>query len=123
MQFLVGNGMLAFGVFFVICLFLYLSFRTSKKAGDEDSYAEVFAVTLDSSLAGEDISVFINDSLLVNKKMDGMELSFKVKKFAEESVLMVVDNKTESITPLNLNPHGCRVEVLKKENKMVIEER
>ena len=30
-QFMVGNGLLAFGVFFIVCLFLYLGFRSQKK--------------------------------------------------------------------------------------------
>ena len=30
-QFMVGNGLLAFGVFFIVCLFLYLGFVSVRK--------------------------------------------------------------------------------------------
>ena len=123
MQFLIGNGVLAFGVFFVICLFLYLSFRTPRKAGEEDSYGEIYAIELNGNLAGEDISVYVNDSLLYNNVMDGVTRGFKVKRFADESVLMVVKNKTEDMTPMNLDMKGAKLEILKKDNKIVIETR
>ena len=120
MQFLVGNGILAFGIFFVVCLFLYLSFRTPVKAGDETAFKDMYAVELDPSLNGEYISVYINDSLLFDNKMDGISRSFKVKRFAEESALMVVDKQTDNIVPCNLDAEGCSVTVLKEENRFVI---
>ena len=32
-QFMIGNGLLAFGVFFIVFLFLYLGFRSQRKEG------------------------------------------------------------------------------------------
>jgi len=40
-----------------------------------------------------------------------------VKRFAEESTLMVVDNHTDEITPFNLNPEGSQIAVEKKKRQ------
>ena len=42
-QFMVGNGILAFGVFFIVCLFLYLGFRFQKKEG-EKAFQDMYTV-------------------------------------------------------------------------------
>ena len=47
----------------------------------------------------------------------------EIKRFAEDNVLMVVDNKTDKTTPFNLNPEGSRVEVKKSGDVIYILER
>ena len=44
-QFMIGNGILAFGVFFIVCLFLYLGFRNQSKSNDkEKTFAGIYTV-------------------------------------------------------------------------------
>ncbi|WP_455666695.1 hypothetical protein [Phocaeicola sp.] len=117
-QFMVGNGMLAFGVFAVIIIFLYMSFRFQRKADRVQTYEGVYNIELANSFAGDSIAVYINDSLLLNQTMPDATLKLEVTRFAEDNVLMVVDNKTDKTTPFNLNPKGSRVEV-KKSGEMV----
>lgn len=120
-QFMVGNGILAFGVFFIVCLFLYLGFRFQKKDG-EQAFQDIYTVCVEKSMAGDSISVYINDSLLMNQTMTDADRKFQVCRFAEESMLMVVDNQTEEITPFNLNPKGSLIRIQKKNGKIFIEE-
>lgn len=120
-QFMVGNGILAFGVFFIVCLFLYLGFRFQKKDG-EQAFQDIYTVCVEKSMAGDSISVYINDSLLMNQTMKDADRKFQVRRFAEESMLMVVDNQTEEITPFNLNPKGSLIRIQKKNGKIFIEE-
>ena len=117
-QFMVGNGMLAFGVFAVIIIFLYMSFRFQRKADRVQTYEGVYNIELANSFAGDSIAVYINDSLLLSQTMPDATLKLEVTRFAEDNVLMVVDNKTDKTTPFNLNPKGSRVEV-KKSGEMV----
>ena len=117
-QFMVGNGMLAFGVFAVIIIFLYMSFRFQRKADRVQTYEGVYNIELANSFAGDSIAVYINDNLLLNQTMPDATLKLEVTRFAEDNVLMVVDNKTDKTTPFNLNPKGSRVEV-KKSGEMV----
>lgn len=120
-QFMVGNGILAFGVFFIVCLFLYLGFRFQKKDG-EKAFQDIYTVCIEKSMAGDSISVYVNDSLLMNQTMSESDMKFQIRRFAEESMLMVVDNCTEEITPFNLNPKGSIVRIQKKNGKIFIEE-
>lgn len=122
-QFMVGNGMLAFGVFAVIIIFLYMSFRFQRKADKVQTYEGVYAIELANSFAGDSIAVYLNDSLLLNRTMPDASLKLEVNRFAEENVLMVVDNRTDKTTPFNLNPKGGRVEVEKSGDMIYILEK
>ena len=122
-QFMIGNGMLAFGVFAVIIIFLYMSFRFQRKADKVQTYEGVYNIELANSFAGDSIAVYLNDSLLLDQTMPDATLKLEVKRFAEDNVLMVVDNKTDKTTPFNLNPKGSRVEVKKSGDVIYILER
>lgn len=123
-QFMIGNGILAFGVFFIVCLFLYLGFRNQRKTpGQEQAFAGNYTIELTGSFAGDSVSVYINDSLLLNRTLDDANLKFQVARFAEENMLMVVDNRTESVTPFNLNPEGSFIRIEKRNGKVFIEEK
>ena len=123
-QFMIGNGILAFGVFFIVCLFLYLGFRNQSKSNDkEKTFAGIYTVEIADSFTGDSLSVYINDSLLFNSNIGDAAVKFQVKRFAEESTLMVVDNHTDEIIPFNLNPEGSRVEVKKSGDVIYILER
>ena len=116
-QFMIGNGILAFGVFFIVCLFLYLSFRTSKTDKTKVS-SDLYTIQIGNSFAGDSISVYVNDSLLLNCTMGSTALTLHVNRFA----LMIVDNKSDEITPFSLNPKGSIVNVEKENGKIAIKE-
>lgn len=120
-QFMIGNGILAFGVFFIVCLFLYLSFRTSKTDKTKVS-SDLYTIQIGNSFAGDSISVYVNDSLLLNCTMGSTALTLQVNRFAEENALMIVDNKSDEITPFSLNPKGSIVNVEKGNGKIAIKE-
>ena len=110
---MIGNGMLAFGVFAVIVIFLYMSFRFQRKADKVQTYEGVYHIELAGDFAGDSIAVYLNDSLLLDRTMTDASLKLEIERFAEDNVLMVVDNRTDKATPFNLNPKGSRVEVKK----------
>ena len=122
-QFMIGNGILAFGVFFIVCLFLYLGFRNQSKSNDkEKTFAGIYTVEIADSFTGDSLSVYINDSLLMNRTMPDAEVKLQVNRFADESALMIVDNRNEEITPFSLNVKGSLVTVDKKNGKIFFEE-
>lgn len=110
---MVGNGILAFAVFAVIMIFLYMSFRFQRKAGKIHTYDEVYHIEVSKEFAGDSIAIYINDSLLLNRTMPDAILLLDIHRFAEDNVLMVVDNRTDQTTPFNLNPEGGHIEVKK----------
>lgn len=122
-QFMIGNGILAFGVFFIVCLFLYLGFRGQAKNNDKaQNFDDLYAIEITNSFTGDSLSVYINDSLLFNSTIGNTAIKFQIKRFAEESTLMVVDNHTDEMTPFNLSSKGSMVEIQKKNGKTFIQE-
>lgn len=122
-QFMIGNGILAFGVFFIVCLFLYLGFRGQSKGNEKHKTFEgLYVIEIANSFSGDSLSVYINDSLLFNSTLGNSSVKFQVKRFAEESTLMVVDNRTDEVTPFNLNTEGSQVQIQKKNGKTFIQE-
>ena len=119
---MIGNGILAFGVFLIVCLFLYLGVRSQRKNNGEQSFEGIYTICVAGSFSGDSLSVYVNDSLLMNRKMSDAEVKLQINRFAEENMLMVVDNRTEEITPFNLSPKGSQVKVQKKNGKVFIEE-
>ena len=54
--------------------------------------------------------------------MGSTAFTLQVNRFAEENALMIVDNKSDEITPFSLNPKGSIVNVAKKDGKISIQE-
>jgi len=110
-NFMILNGVLVFAVFIVVILFLYLSFKLKRDAEKIITYEGKYEIALSKDFAGQSLSIYVNDSLLLNQVMPDSVLHLCVDKFAEESVLMIVDNNTDNTTPFNLNPEGSKVTV------------
>lgn len=105
-QFMVGNGILAFAVIFVVVIFVYMSMRLQRQKEEERHFIETYTVSLAKGFAGDSVSVFINDSLLMNKVIREEPVHLKVGRFAEQSALMIVDNVTEKVSTFDLSEKG-----------------
>ena len=101
-QFMVGNGILAFAVIFVVVIFIYMSLRLQRENQAERHYIE----SLVKGFAGDSISLFVNDSLIANQVMQEEAFTVEVGRFAEQSALMIVDNKTEIASVFDLSEKG-----------------
>lgn len=120
--FMVLNGILAFAVFAVVCLFLYLSFQLKRDADKVVNYKEKYRIEITGSLSGEDLSLYLNDSLLVNGTINPEGQQIEIERFAEENMLMVVDNSTETATPFNLSKEGGKVIIQKAADGISVKE-
>ena len=105
-QFMVGNGILAFAVIFVVVIFVYMSMRLQREKEAERRFMETYTITLEKGFAGDSTSVFVNDSLLLNCTVQHEPLRIEVKRFAEQSALMIVDNRTEKLSLFELSEKG-----------------
>ena len=65
-QFMVGNGILAFAVIFVVVIFVYMSMRLQREKQEERHFIESYTISLVKGFAGDSISLFVNDSLISN---------------------------------------------------------
>lgn len=105
-QFMIGNGILAFAIIFVVVIFVYMSMRLQQKKDGERYFTETYTIMLNKGFAGDSVSILINDSLLINKKITEEPFSFEVKRFAEQSALMIVNNDTEKLSLFELSEKG-----------------
>jgi hypothetical protein len=105
-QFMVGNGILAFAVIFVVVIFIYMSLRLQRENQAERHYIETYTISLVKGFAGDSISLFVNDSLIANQVMQEEAFTVEVGRFAEQSALMIVDNKTEIASVFDLSEKG-----------------
>lgn len=121
--FMTLNAVLAVAVFIIVILFLYISFKFQRDPDKEVTYEGRYVIEMTGGFAGKDLSVYLNDSLLWNQVMPDTTLQVSIDKFADESILMIVDNATDTATPFNLNPEGSKVTVKNTEGIISIIER
>lgn len=105
-QFMLGNGILAFAIIFVVVIFVYMSLRMQREQQAERHFIETYTFTLVKGFAGDSISLFVNDSLIVNKTMTEEPYAIEVGRFDEQSALLIVDNKTELVSTFDLSEKG-----------------
>ncbi|QIU93803.1 hypothetical protein [Bacteroides faecium] len=105
-QFMLGNGILAFAVIFVVVIFIYMSMRLQRDKQEERHFIETYTISLVKGFAGDSVSLFVNDSLIVNKVMPKEPYTVEVGRFAEQSALLIVDNKTEFVSTFDLSERG-----------------
>lgn len=105
-QFMIGNGILAFDVIFVVVIFVYMSMRLQRDRQADRHFAETYSISLVKGFAGDSISLFINDSLITNRKITQEPYTIEVGRFAEQSALLIVDNRTELVSTFDLSERG-----------------
>lgn len=105
-QFMIGNGILAFAVIFVVVLFVYMSMRLDRNRKETHHFSEVYEITLTKGFEGDSLSLFINDSLCTDFRVDTLPVSFQIRRFAEENALMIVDNHSEAVSVFDLSHKG-----------------
>lgn len=105
-QFMLGNGILAFAVIFVVVIFVYMSLRLQSEKQTERHFVETYTISLTKGFTGDSISLFINDSLVANKIISKEPYSIEIGRFAEQSALLIVDNQTELVSTFDLSEKG-----------------
>lgn len=113
-QFMIGAGVLAFAVICIVVLFTLLAFGMSSKSEQSVAYTDLYQIELGRGFTGDSVSIYLNDSLLLNKKIVSDTLCLKIKRFDELNALLVVDNQTDKVTTFDLKEKGGRIILRKK---------
>lgn len=121
-NFMVFNAVLFFAVLAVTGIFLYLSFSLKRDAGKKKIYEGQYHIEITSDFAGKNLSIYVNDSLLIDDILPDTLVTLDVNRFAEENVLMIIDNETDAVTPFNLNKKGSKVTLKKFNDEVIFEE-
>ena len=112
-QFMIGNGILAFAVLIVVVVFVLMSLRSQSEKQEEVVFTEVYTISLTKGFTGDSYSVYINDSLLLDKQIDEEPCMLQVTRFDEQNALMIVDNDTENISLFDLSEKGGTISLVK----------
>ena len=121
-KFMVFNAVLFFAVLIVCGIFLYMAYTFKRDANKKVTYEGRYHIEMSADFAKEDLSVYINDSLLLNQTMPDTLVTINIDRFAEESALIIVNKATDNATPFNLDPKGSKVMVKQQEGEIVFEE-
>ena len=119
---MVFNAVLFIAVLVVCGIFLYMAFVFKRDANKKVTYEGRYHIEMSADFAKEDLSVYINDSLLLNQTMPDTLVTINIDRFAEESALIIVNKATDNATPFNLDPKGSKIMVKKQEGEIVFEE-
>lgn len=103
---MVGNGILAFAVLFIVVIFIYMSFQLQRKRIGDHHFLGSYTIELVSGFTGDSISIFINDSLIKNKQIIKEPYTIKIDRFAEESALFIVNRKNNEVYTFDLSEKG-----------------
>lgn len=115
-QFMIGNGILAFAIIFVVVIFVYMSLRLKRQLDAERYYTEIYSISLTKGFVGDSLSLFVNDSLIINKQITEEPFTIEVGRFEEQSALLIVDNKTDKLSTFDLSSKGGTVSLVKDED-------
>ena len=121
-NFMVFNAVLFFAVLFITALFLYLAYTFKRDANKAVSYKGRYHIEVSTDFVGESLSIYVNDSLLMDGTMPDTLVSLDVNRFAEEHALLVVDKQTDAVTPFNLSKEGSKIIVKKEGSEIIVEE-
>ena len=121
-NFMVFNAVLFIAVLVVCGIFLYMAYTFKRDANKKVTYEGRYHIEVNNDFAGQSLSIYVNDSLLWNQAMPDTLVTLDINRFAEESALLIVDNKTDIATPFNLDKKGSKVLVKKQEGEIVFEE-
>ena len=116
------NAVLFFAVLFITGLFLYLSFTLKRDADKKVTYEGRYHIEVSGDFSGESLSIYVNDSLLLNGIMPDSLTILDIDRFAEQSAILIVDNTTDNVTPFNLDPKGSKVVVKKEKDGIIFDE-
>lgn len=101
---MIGNGILAFAVIFIVVIFVYMSLRLNSK--QEKLFDENYQIVLKEGFKGRSFEVQLNDSLLFKGDIKEEHTEFNITRFAEQSALLIIDLSTHDLKVFNLNPSG-----------------
>ena len=121
-KFMVFNTVLFFAVLIVCGIFLYMAYTFKRDANKKVTYEGRYHIEVSNDFAGENLGIYLNDSLLITGIMPDTLLTIDIDRFAEENALIVVDNATDNATPFNLDKKGSKVLIQKSEDGIVFEE-
>lgn len=111
-----GIAVMAVAVLGVVYIFMNMCLQRMVPK----QYEETYNIELCDGFENDSVKVYINDSLIYNKVVARDSIKLPVRRFDENSVLMVVDAKTDIAESYNLSQQGEDVTVSRNKDKKIV---
>lgn len=108
-----GVAFMAVAVFGVV--FIFMNMCLERMAVKQ--YQESYGIELQSGFVGDSIKVYVNDSLLYNKVVQRDGVKIPIRRFEDNSMLMVVDARTDLTGSFNLSKQSENIIVKRSADK------
>lgn len=112
-SFMWGVAFMAVAVFGVV--FIFMNMCLERMAVKQ--YQESYGIELQSGFVGDSIKVYVNDSLLYNKVVPRDSVKIPIRRFEDNSMLMVVDARTDLTGSFNLSKQSENIIVRRNADK------
>ncbi|MBO4598142.1 MAG: hypothetical protein J5676_09765 [Bacteroidaceae bacterium] len=112
-SFMWGVAFMAVAVFGVV--FIFMNMCLERMAVKQ--YQESYGIELQSGFVGDSIKVYVNDSLLYNKVVQRDSVKIPIRRFEDNSMLMVVDARTDLTGSFNLSKQSENIIVRRNADK------
>ena len=112
-SFMWGVAFMAVAVFGVV--FIFMNMCLERMAVKQ--YQESYGIELQSGFVGDSIKVYVNDSLLYNKVVRRDSVKIPIRRFEDNSMLMVVDARTDLTGSFNLGKQSENIIVRRNADK------
>ena len=120
---MVGNGLLAFAVLVVVAIFVYLSLRFNRKSDGTEQYEAIYEITLVEGFINEVTEIHLNDSTILNQKIEVEPFTFSIKQFDPEGALLFIDRKADDLSVFNIGSNGGKYTFKKEQNRIKLVEK
>lgn len=112
---MIGNGILAFSVIFIVVLFVYMSLRLKSK--QEESFEGIYEITLQEGFLKDTTEIHLNDSVIFRGVLNEEPHQIVINQFAEQGALLFIDAQTNDISIFNLSEKGGKYKFKKEGSK------
>lgn len=117
-QFMVGNGILAFAVIFIVVLFVYMSL--SLKRDQDETFEGIYEITLQEGFLKDTTEIHLNDSVIFRGVVTAEPHQIVINQFAEQGALLFIDAETSDISIFNLSEKGGKYTFKKEGTKAIL---
>lgn len=104
MRFLFGSVFFFFVIIVVIVMFGFFTLQQSQT--DDGGFLDGYRIAFSSQFDGRGYDLYLNDSLLYEGNPVHSDSVVRVRRFAQENALLVVDRETGGVTIVEIGERG-----------------
>lgn len=118
-NFMLGNALLFVAVLLIVIIFIYMSYQLKEGGNKKEHFSNQYQIELRAGFKNHDYKLQINDSIIFSGKIKKDSLIIRIKQFAKENSLLIIDNKTEKLNAIYSLDKNSEKVILSKEKDVI----